>query len=296
MSTFTSRRLVPLALAAGLTVGGVAAITVAAEASGTAPTYHACLSKGLLTKVSTKTHSCSTGTKVSWNAEGPQGLPGANGTNGTDGTNGKNGAPGPGAMFFTANGSFQVSASVSHLEIIAIGGGGGGGGAEGNATGGGGGQAATETVLASVNPGDVLTINVGKAGALGASSYYCPGSGDVGAAGLPTVVTDGATPLAFASGGSGGSQGTISDCSGTPVAGAGGPGGGFVATSGVVPIAGSGGTDGATDPWVPSNEDCGPAGGGPIGVAGSGGQGGSVNTGICSEAAAQGGYVEILPY
>ncbi len=53
-----------------------------AAASSAQKVYFACLSKGLLTKVSTSTHSCSIGTKVQWNAVGQMGPMGPTGAPG----------------------------------------------------------------------------------------------------------------------------------------------------------------------------------------------------------------------
>lgn len=53
------------------------AVATAVEASGSAPqaTYFACLKKGVLAKVSIKSHSCpSSSTAISWSASGPAGL------------------------------------------------------------------------------------------------------------------------------------------------------------------------------------------------------------------------------
>ena len=62
-------------------------LAVSAAASSAPPTYYSCLHNGLLSKVSTVSHTCPVGYKaVSWNAVGPQGVSGLKGTNGKDGS------------------------------------------------------------------------------------------------------------------------------------------------------------------------------------------------------------------
>jgi len=67
----------------------------------------------------------------------------------------------------TASGSWTVPAGVYFIEVWATGGGGSGGGCAGGGVppgGGGGGASATLSSLVAVNPGDVLSINIGAGG------------------------------------------------------------------------------------------------------------------------------------
>ena len=79
----------------GITIGAVQI----ANAAGRNITYHACLSRGVLSKVGTSTPSCAAGFKViSWNStgpQGPQGLKGGIGPKGPQGLKGSIGLKGP---------------------------------------------------------------------------------------------------------------------------------------------------------------------------------------------------------
>jgi hypothetical protein len=93
-----SRRIPRWAIAALLTIPAFGAgLAVSAAASGTpSTTFHACLHKGSLSKVSTSSHSCHSGyTKVSWNAIGTQGIQGIQGIRGVQGPKGNTGVVGP---------------------------------------------------------------------------------------------------------------------------------------------------------------------------------------------------------
>lgn len=74
-----SSRLVPrfavAALVAGASFGvGVGVSVAAASSTSTSPTFYACLKHGGLSSVSTKSHTCPTGsTSISWNAVGTPG-------------------------------------------------------------------------------------------------------------------------------------------------------------------------------------------------------------------------------
>ena len=94
-------------------VGGVVALgtgaAIEAGATGSATTYSGCLSsKGALSKVTTGSPTCPTGTSaISWNAQGPQGVPGTTGLTGAPGPAGPTGPaattcqaiPGPNASY-----------------------------------------------------------------------------------------------------------------------------------------------------------------------------------------------------
>ena len=94
MSKIARRRVAPLTFVAGLVLGGFVAVAVVADASSSPATYYGCLSKGLLTKVSTKAHSCGSAKRVSWNAVGPKGATGPNGARGLQGVEGVQGVQG----------------------------------------------------------------------------------------------------------------------------------------------------------------------------------------------------------
>jgi hypothetical protein len=84
------RRSLPLAIAAALTVAGLAGATQAQ-----ASTLYACVKKSGTARVFTKKPKCKKGeSKISWNTSGPAGANGTNGKNGTNGSNGSNGTNG----------------------------------------------------------------------------------------------------------------------------------------------------------------------------------------------------------
>ncbi len=77
-----SQVILIVALAMALVFGGfLLGVSSSANASGTPKTFYACLNKGSLSKVSTKTHACTgTGNKlISWSQTGPAGTTGAQG-------------------------------------------------------------------------------------------------------------------------------------------------------------------------------------------------------------------------
>jgi len=96
MFDFVRRRLAPMSFVAGLVLGGIVAVTMAAEASSSPATFYACkASNGSVSSISTKSHSCSLGkSKVSWNAVGPVGATGAHGAQGIQGIQGVQGLRG----------------------------------------------------------------------------------------------------------------------------------------------------------------------------------------------------------
>jgi hypothetical protein len=164
-----------------------------------------------------------------------------------------------------------VPTGVTQIEIVVSGGGGGGGdfGPEVEQGGGvGGGQGASETVLATVSPGDTLTITIGSGGLVG----YSNDENQLfsGTNGGSTSVVDGATTLADANGGGGGATASNGD-------GGGGGGAPVFEPDEVVLSASTGlnGGDVVTDGCFGPESYTGGAGGGVAGVAGSGGDGGS---------------------
>ncbi|MFZ2056781.1 MAG: hypothetical protein WAV54_05185 [Acidimicrobiales bacterium] len=83
--------LVAAFVVAGATFGAVQI----AGATGTSVTYHACLLKGVLSKVGTATPRCPAGsTVIYWNSTGPQGARGPQGFKGATGARGLTGATG----------------------------------------------------------------------------------------------------------------------------------------------------------------------------------------------------------
>ena len=89
------RFFIAVPMAALLVLSGYGASSLLAGASSTPSTYYACLSGGALTKVGTKSPTCSAGAKViSWNQVGPAGPPGAKGDTGAAGPRGEAGAQG----------------------------------------------------------------------------------------------------------------------------------------------------------------------------------------------------------
>jgi hypothetical protein len=279
-------RFGPLTFAAGLLLGGVVAITVAAEASSSPPTYYGCLHKGTLSKIGTRAPTCPNGHKlISWNSVGPQGAQGVQGLKGQTGPmglkgdtgpRGATGASGASPTVFTASGTYDVPAGVTAVQMVLIAGGGGGGNTQSPFFGGGGGgQGGAELAIATVAPGTPLTITVG-AGGLGEPDPNCLGSGATGGA---SAVADGATTLASVSGGVGG----VGECA--SMGATGGAGGAFTTEPGVI-TTGSSGVAGSIG--IGGNS----AGGGLAGAAGSGGEGG---LGLGAGLNGLGGSVEITP-
>ena len=85
------------ALLIALTSAGIASVvTAAASSSVSSSAVYACLINGNLTAVQTTSESCKSGTLISWNQVGPQGLqgiPGAQGKQGVQGARGPAGGP-----------------------------------------------------------------------------------------------------------------------------------------------------------------------------------------------------------
>jgi hypothetical protein len=272
-----------LSLFAGMVIAGSVAV---ATASTNAPTYYACLHKGALSKVGSTKPRCPSGYKlISWNSAGPQGQPGATG---------------PGAVYFTSNGTYTVPAGVTAVQITVTGAGGGGGG--GNVTlgwdGGGGGQGGSVTVVSDVTAGDVLTVGVGKGGIAGVNDADgCGSSGEEGFSGGGSFVRidsggiASGTPLAAASGGGGGGL----PCDGVNSGpGIGGTGGDATVIPGETTLSESVGADGTTVTTGGAKAQSDPGvGGGVAGVNGSGGEGG-LTTGPAIPVFGSNGFVEII--
>lgn len=124
---------------------------------------------------------------------------------------------------FTANGTFTVPASVTHLLVEAWGAGGGGAGTGDGAGGGGGGY--VRGVIA-VTSGQTLTVVVGAAGTGGT---VAAGDGNPGLPGGDSKLLDaGNAVLIVAAGGAGGGGGTATS------SGRGGQGGGGNAAGGIL--------------------------------------------------------------
>ena len=139
-------------------------------------------------------------------AEGPQGQEGPQGPAGPQGPVGPQGpAGGPnGAQEFTVGSvaqSFTVPVGVTRIQVELYGAGGGGGvsATEGVGGQGGGGGAYLRTVL-TVNPGDVLDVNVGTGGEGGGQGAGAQGRNG----GSDTSVVLAGDDLATAGGGQGG--------------------------------------------------------------------------------------------
>ena len=124
------------------------------------------------------------------------------------------------------NGSYQfiVPAGVTRLFIETWGGGGGGGGCvtsfpnctshQAPTSGGSGGSGGYAASIITVTPGDILTLNVGKGGALGTSSVV---QGFAGASGADSTVVSAGGTILQATGGEGGGGGiytnmVLGDC------------------------------------------------------------------------------------
>lgn len=88
-----SRRHLVTALAIAIALSGSSAVF--AESQGTV-TYYGCLSKGLITRVTMKSHTCPIGyTMIRWNQVGPAGPAGPAGPQGPQGPKGDPGTVGP---------------------------------------------------------------------------------------------------------------------------------------------------------------------------------------------------------
>jgi len=82
-------------LVIAVTSAGIAsAITAAASSNISTTAVYACLVSGNLTNVQTSTESCKSGTLLSWNQVGPQGVPGIQGVPGSQGPRGATGPQG----------------------------------------------------------------------------------------------------------------------------------------------------------------------------------------------------------
>jgi hypothetical protein len=112
-----------------------------------------------------------------------------------------------GYVRFTSSQNWTVPVGVYKIKIIAIGGGGGGGGGSSSYAGGGGGSGATSYAEAQVNPGDVLSIQVGAGGSPGTGGSS-PTAGGLG--GGTHVLNPNGHVLAYAGGGGGGGAATSS--------------------------------------------------------------------------------------
>jgi hypothetical protein len=141
-------------------------------------------------------------------------------------------------VYFTADGTYTVPASLSRVRVTVVGGGGGGGGASGSAGGGGG--AAIES-LEKVTIGSSVTVTVGAGGTTtvtgGTSSFgaFCSATGGVGGA-------------ASGAGGLGGTgSGGDVNFSGQPGGPAGGVPAGGVSGAGIAGIGGRGSVESGAD-------------------------------------------------
>lgn len=103
---------------------------------------------------------------------------------------------------FTATGTYTKTAGTNYIVITATGGGGGGGGGASGGGGGGGGGAGGTVAHRQSAPASTYTVTVGTGGAGGANT------GAVGANGIDTTVG----ALLTASGGVGGTGGSITNC------------------------------------------------------------------------------------
>lgn len=107
-----------------------------------------------------------------------------------------------GGQAFTSNGTFTIPAGVTSLKATIVGGGGGGGGAAANATGGNGGGGCFAVVyLASLTPGNTISVTVGAAGTAGTSA---PGNGGSGGNSQIASGTQSITTVTAGGGGGGG--------------------------------------------------------------------------------------------
>jgi hypothetical protein len=77
-----------VAAAVGVAALAVGAAIVTAGAANSPTTYYACLLSGSLSQVGTTAPTCQSkaATVISWNSQGPQGLPGPNGKSVLNGT------------------------------------------------------------------------------------------------------------------------------------------------------------------------------------------------------------------
>lgn len=168
--------------------------------------------------------------------------------------------------------TFKVPESVNNLVITACGAGGGGSGGNGNGyggAGGSGGMCVKKKIL--VEPGTVLSIQIGAGGTGGNSGYYAPGRGTDGES---TVISN----ILSLVGGKGAytSAESVGEGSGA---------GGDSHSEGSAGLFGAGGKAGGT-----ANKDGG-GGGGSLGDGGSGGVSGSNgNPGTKGSGGGGGGY------
>jgi hypothetical protein len=181
----------------------------------------------------------------------------------------------------TLSAEFEVPDGVFTLSAVVIGGGGGGSGGGtggGGRSGGGGGGGVTWSVF-TVQPGDILTVNIGSSGEGGTLNANGTNGGTSSVILKSRDGVDINEMIIFANGGGGGSKGVGSGGGGTGIQ----PDLGTPSNFERIYIGGGNGGDGGTVTNTEGNVGAG--GGGAGGYSGNGGVGGSISGGVTPTAA-----------